>query len=82
MPSRLHQAQRAVTRYVLYCSPSMTPNTADKLKCAERELKFRRRVYPRFVQNGQMTQADADREIATMSASADDYRQQLQPQML
>jgi hypothetical protein len=39
------------------------------------------RVYPRFVQNGQMTQADADHEIATMSAIADDYRQRLQPQM-
>jgi hypothetical protein len=33
------------------------------------------------VREGQLTQADADREIATLSAIADDYRQQLQPQM-
>ena len=29
-----------------------------------------------------MTQTDADRKIATMSAIADDYRQQLRPRML
>lgn len=46
---------------------------ADKRACAYRELKMRRRVYPRWVQEGRMTQADADREIALMQAIAEDY---------
>lgn len=46
----------------------------DKLACVEREVKMRRRVYPRWVENKRMTQAQADREIALMEAIADDYR--------
>ena len=36
----------------------------------EREITMRRRVYPRRVEAGQMTQAAADRQIATMEAAA------------
>ena len=46
----------------------------DKLKTAEREVKMRRRVYPRFVEEGKMSQVQADREIAIMEAIAEDYR--------
>ncbi|WP_185982847.1 hypothetical protein [Aureimonas mangrovi] len=46
----------------------------DKAECADREVKQRRRVYPRFVSDGRMTQAFADRQIAVMEAIAADYR--------
>lgn len=46
----------------------------DKRECAEREAKMRRRVYPRWVSDGRMTQASADKQIAIMDAIAADYR--------
>lgn len=36
--------------------------------CAEREVVQRRRVYPRLVEGGRMTQRKADDELATMAA--------------
>lgn len=47
----------------------------DKLRCAERELSYRRRVYARLVANGKMTRALADRELELMAAILDDYLQ-------
>ena len=55
----------------------MTPSTftaREKLKAAERELGFRRRVYATRVADGRMKQADADWQIGVMAAIADDYR--------
>lgn len=46
---------------------------ADKLKCVERELAYRYRVYARRVDNGKMTQKQADREIQLMEEIAADY---------
>lgn len=46
---------------------------SDKEACARRELKFRRQVYPRRVEQGKMKQADADREIEVMEAIVEDY---------
>ncbi len=46
----------------------------EKAECAEREVKQRRRVYPRFVGDGRMTQQFADRQIEVMEAIAADYR--------
>lgn len=46
----------------------------DKRECAEREAKMRRRVYPRWVEQKRMTQAEADRQIALMDEIAADYR--------
>jgi hypothetical protein len=46
----------------------------DKLKCAERELEMRKRVYPRWVEAGKMSLAKAAHEIATMDAIVADYR--------
>lgn len=47
---------------------------AEKQACAERELKFRKRVYPRLIDSGQLSSEKAAREIETMQAIADDYR--------
>ncbi len=47
---------------------------AEKLACVEREIKMRKRVYPRWVADGRMTQQKADAEIATMEEIAEDYR--------
>ena len=39
-----------------------------QLECAERELRMRRRVYPRWVSEGRMEQGKADRELLAMAA--------------
>jgi hypothetical protein len=46
----------------------------EKLDAVERELRFRRRVYPRRVDDGRMTKASADAQIALFEAIAEDYR--------
>lgn len=51
--------------------------TANKLKCIERELKFRHSVYGRRVANGTMSEEFAHREIALMEDIAADYRERL-----
>lgn len=55
---------------------------SDKRAAIEREIKMRRRVYPRWVADGRMTQAKADSEIAIMEAIAEDYRAQEQKERL
>ena len=52
----------------------MTFSTADLAACAERELRMRLRVYPRWVAAGRLTQARADVEIAMMRAIAQRLR--------
>jgi hypothetical protein len=47
------------------------PTLEEMIECARREVRMRRRVYPRWVADGRMTQAAADREIASMEAIAD-----------
>lgn len=42
--------------------------SVDLIGCAEREVKMRERVYPRWVAKGRMTQEKADRELALMKA--------------
>jgi hypothetical protein len=42
--------------------------SAEMVGCIERELKMRRRVYPRWVSTGKMSQPQANREIALMEA--------------
>ena len=46
----------------------------DKLKAIEREIGYRRHVYPRRVMDKKMTQELADKQIAVMEAIAEDYR--------
>lgn len=40
----------------------------DQIRCVEREIDMRRRVYPRWVDAGRMKQAVADEEIRRMGA--------------
>lgn len=40
----------------------------DQVKCVEREISMRERVYPRWVADKKLTQATADRELAGMKA--------------
>lgn len=49
-------------------------NAERKLACLQRELKMRRKVYPRWVKDRKMAQAQADAEIAIMTAIVEDYR--------
>jgi hypothetical protein len=44
-----------------------------KLLCLERELRLRRRVYPRWVELGKMKMHQAEYEIEVMEAIANDY---------
>lgn len=46
---------------------------AEKLACAQRELAFRRSVYPNLVRKGRMTHASMCNEIDLMSAIVADY---------
>lgn len=45
----------------------------DKIRCLKREIAMRERAYPRWVEGGRMTQAEADREIAVMKAILHEY---------
>ena len=40
----------------------------DQIKCAKRELAFRRSAYPKWVASGRMKQEAADKEIEGMAA--------------
>jgi hypothetical protein len=53
----------------------MTITNTEKRQCAEREVKQRKYVYPRLVQNERMTQQKANREVEIMEAIAADYRE-------
>lgn len=54
----------------------------EKRVCAEREVKQRRRVYGRLLDNGKMSQALHDREIALMEEIATDYAKQAEGERL
>lgn len=56
--------------------------SADKLACAERELKMRQRVYPRWVDAGKMSAGKAELEIEMMKAIAADYQAAAQKERL
>ena len=51
-----------------------TITAADKLACAERELKMRKSVYPRWIENGKLSLGKATHEIAAMEAIVSDYQ--------
>jgi hypothetical protein len=44
------------------------PDLAEQIECVERELRYRRHVYPRRVAAKRMTQVSADRELERMEA--------------
>lgn len=39
---------------------------AERIKCVEREIKMRERVYPRWVEVKRMKQSEADHELRVM----------------
>jgi hypothetical protein len=48
---------------------------AAQIASAERELKFRLRVYPRWIVQNKMSQATANHELAAMRAIIDTLQQ-------
>ena len=46
---------------------------AEKRECAERETRFRRRVYERMVNVNKMSRENAERQISIMEEIAADY---------
>lgn len=50
---------------------------ADKLAAVERELGYRRRVYPRQIDQGRMRSENAARQIAVFEAIAAEYREKV-----
>lgn len=44
------------------------PTKAEMLSCLDRELQYRRFVYPSLVSRGKMSQKMADRQIEIMTA--------------
>lgn len=44
---------------------------ATQIACVEREIGYRERCYPRWVQEGRMKQEKADAELAAMRAVLD-----------
>lgn len=46
--------------------------------CAEREVKQRKRVYTRLVQQGKMMRDEAEREIAMMKAIAAHFHAEIE----
>lgn len=53
--------------------PEQTYPATVKLKAVDRELGYRRRVFPRRVEAQQMTQATADEQIAIFEDIRRDY---------
>ena len=47
---------------------------ADKIRCVEREINLRRRVYARWVSEGRMKPENAAHEIGCMEAVLADLR--------
>lgn len=60
----------------------MTYTAQDKLATVEREVKYRKRVYPRLIASGQISADFARRQIETMEAIAEDYRDQVKDEDL
>lgn len=55
---------------------------SDKLKCIERELKYRKHVYPRLKSAGRMTETFMNEQIALMEAIRDDYKGKVEKERL
>lgn len=55
------------------CIMQWSFTAAEKLKAIQRELEFRRYVFPRRVQAEKMTQRQADEQIAIFEEIALDY---------
>lgn len=45
--------------------------TSELVSCIDREIRYRMRCYPRWVREGKLQKAHADKEIAMMAAVKD-----------
>lgn len=54
----------------------------ELVRCARREVAYRKRVYPRLVEQGTLEAKEAEREIALMSAIAELLESKVQPKLL
>ena len=54
--------------------PDAPVSLGAQIACVERELKYRRDVYPRMVRKERMTQRKMDQEIACMEAVLETLR--------
>ena len=54
----------------------------DKLKCIERELKYRHHVYPKLVSAGKMTKTLMRRELELLEAVREDYEKMAREERL
>jgi hypothetical protein len=54
----------------------------DKLRAVERELKYRKHVYPRRIEAGKMTDMLAREQISVFESIADDYREKAKSERL
>lgn len=67
--------------------PEQVP-MAEQISCVEREIRMRRRAYPRWITAGKMSAQDAEREIRRMEAvletlhSVAGIREDAQPDLL
>jgi hypothetical protein len=52
----------------------MTYSTQTKFQCIERELNYRRRVYPRWIAEKRISEDFAREQIRIMEEIADEYR--------
>jgi len=54
--------------------PEENITALQKLDALQRELKYRRRVYPRLIAEGKMAESFAKAQIEMFEAMAEDYR--------
>ena len=54
-------------------SPTLIFTAQQKREAIERELSYRRRVYPRWIEQNRMTKRQADQQMAIFEAIREDY---------
>jgi hypothetical protein len=59
-----------------------TITNTDKLKCAQRELAMRKRVYPRWIEQNKMSEGKSAHEIACMEAIVADFQAAVEKERL
>lgn len=62
-------------------SAPMNVTRDQKIKALQREISYRGKLYPRWVNAGKMTQDEADAQLAYIRAVLEDYERQPWPQL-
>jgi hypothetical protein len=62
-------------------SELFAPSLTEMIVCVEREIRFRRVVYPRRIAGGTMSRDKAAREIETMEAVLEVLTKMTEPQL-